>query len=334
MLPESERARTERSGAGATVARMPATPTEPGWYPDPWGTDGERRFDGTAWGRETRPGPGTPAPSVFGGGATSAPPNPLPPAAWYPDPAGSGGLRYWDGAVWTAHTAHTPTADRPVAPAGRAGVDTAALLASERSVGRVARVLLLAAGPALAAYIATTIVALHAVGPQWRDAMARPGGSIRIDPVDVPAYVNAISNVASLVLLATGIVFILWLGRAGRVALAAGRTLRRSPWLGAWSFVIPVLHWWWPYRATRDLLGAGSAADARLVTRWWTLWILATTSQLVIGVVALLGAPPAVTATATVLVGIIAVAAAILARAVIATVGRDHAALAGASGQA
>jgi hypothetical protein len=26
-----------------------------------------------------------------------------PPADWYPDPAGGGGLRYWDGGQWTNH---------------------------------------------------------------------------------------------------------------------------------------------------------------------------------------------------------------------------------------
>lgn len=34
------------------------------------------------------------------------------PAAWYPDPAGAEGLRYWDGMGWTDHTAPTEAAPR------------------------------------------------------------------------------------------------------------------------------------------------------------------------------------------------------------------------------
>jgi Protein of unknown function (DUF2510) len=42
------------------------------------------------------------------------------PAGWYPDPAGSGHLRWWDGTVWTAHLAPQPTPEptpQIVAPA-------------------------------------------------------------------------------------------------------------------------------------------------------------------------------------------------------------------------
>lgn len=31
-----------------------------------------------------------------------------PPAAWYADPGGSGGLRYWDGSAWTEHVTAPP----------------------------------------------------------------------------------------------------------------------------------------------------------------------------------------------------------------------------------
>ncbi|AHG24354.1 hypothetical protein SEA_JAMIE19_32 [Mycobacterium phage Jamie19] len=35
---------------------------------------------------------------------------PLPPPGWYPDPAGHGGQRYWDGQRWTGHQAAPPLA--------------------------------------------------------------------------------------------------------------------------------------------------------------------------------------------------------------------------------
>ena len=39
-----------------------------------------------------------------------------PPANWYPDPAGSGNHRYWDGVGWTTHLAPQPPPDgRPPA---------------------------------------------------------------------------------------------------------------------------------------------------------------------------------------------------------------------------
>ncbi|MFI0433609.1 MAG: DUF2510 domain-containing protein [Candidatus Nanopelagicales bacterium] len=67
--------------------------------------------------RRTPPSPGTPmapgtppAPEV--GTAQQTPPasalapvQQLPPAGWYPDPAATGGQRYWDGRNWTEHTA-------------------------------------------------------------------------------------------------------------------------------------------------------------------------------------------------------------------------------------
>lgn len=39
-----------------------------------------------------------------------------PPANWYPDPDGSGGVRYWDGATWTTHRAPPPYPAGPTVP--------------------------------------------------------------------------------------------------------------------------------------------------------------------------------------------------------------------------
>jgi uncharacterized protein YxjI len=51
--------------------------------------------------------------------AVSAPP---PPPGWYPDPAGSGGTRWWDGQGWTDHVQQAaPPPPPPTAPSGTGG---------------------------------------------------------------------------------------------------------------------------------------------------------------------------------------------------------------------
>lgn len=334
----------------------PTNPTEPGWYPDPWGTGGERRYDGTAWGRETRPAAGTPAPTVAPGptpagatatsGPATAPTGDLPPAAWYPDPAGSPGLRYWDGTAWTAHTAYTDgpsavAATRTVAP--RPDLDGARLFATERRLAGWLRLLLPVAGIALAAYLMIAEITMYAIGPGWRREMRRffrdTSGSPKPPTLRIPdslvqdlRVLQRISDVSLLVLVVVGVVFIIWLGTAGKVALAEGRLPRRAPWLGAWSFAIPILHLWWPYIATRDLLDREDP-ERRFVGRWWALWIAASVVQVAVGVAILLGLPMLAATIATIIVGLTALAAAFAAVRVVGAVGRSHAELVGASAQ-
>ena len=155
---------------------------EPGWYADPWGTEDERYFDGSAWTRQVRPPsaqsgetPGeTPVETsvetskrasrvATGAGAVpsaqlgvSPPPtvSDAPPAAgWHADPWGDATWRWWDGAQWTGYTDRTS----PLS----SGAAVAAELATERTWARWARI-------GFAVNPIFQVLALVAASFQWR----------------------------------------------------------------------------------------------------------------------------------------------------------------------
>lgn len=297
-----------------------------GWYPDPWGTDGERYFDGSAWGREARTvgavdagtGNGSPGES---GVAPSPVPSPVPdrgavdteiPAGWHPDPWGLAALRWWDGAAWSEHTSGPP-ATGPVD------------VVAERSLARWVQPALLAGGVAQAVALVASVPQVQWLVDHW-DALTEPGANRPQMPRSTSAD---LAQVGFLVGIVVGVLFLVWFYRAASTGWASGLPARRRPMLSTLSFIIPVINLWWPYQAMLDMVPADDRR--RMVIRWWwVLWLAGTFAGLMIYPVAALSNEA--TARGVAIVGAVAmVGAAFLARAVVEYVTSTHEQLAGAA---
>lgn len=288
--------------------------SEPGWYPDPWGTDDERYFDGDTWTRQIR-APGGDATSAtaaavpvaavpsgaptHSGGTDMAPPaNPA--ADWYADPWDVARWRWWDGSQWTGFT------DRA---AGKPSVT--AEVEAERRWARWAR---------LAVTLNPVFQIAGLVGAAIQSRWIATNLQELADGTRPPSTAPALSWL-SFAGLGVLVVLILWLYRAGSTARTAGRPLRRSPVLGAVSLVIPILNFWWPYRAARDALGHDHP-NIRLVARWWALYL--TTSLAGVIVLAAGFAPLAVTYVVVAVAAVTAVGSAVLGRSLVSTMLATH----------
>ena len=298
----------------------------PGWYPDPWGTDDERWFDGGAWARATRqpgglatpPGPDDSTASSGGGGldapalgSAPGPPVPAPevPAGWHPDPWGTAALRWWDGRQWTGYVSGMHT-----------GPSAVMRLDAERGAARWARIGLLWGGPALGARAIASAYQARWIADHW-DELTRPGSSQAFAPTGTNPVADAVGQVALLALIVAAVLFLVWFYRAASLAASAGIAARRSPVLATVSFIIPILSLWWPYQSTCDLFPPGHPARA-LVRRWWALWIGCTVGGIAVFVSAFVDdVALAIAAACTV---VLALLTAIAARIVVADVVAAH----------
>jgi Domain of unknown function (DUF4328)/Protein of unknown function (DUF2510) len=312
----------------------------PGWYPDPWGTGDERYFDGVAWARSTRRPGDLSAPVPGAGGASSpvgdpatsvptagwpVPQTPTPstepprlapetpatgptvPEGWYQDPWRAAAYRYWDGEQWTGHVSG-PSGAQVEAPR----------LEEERAAGRWAKLALAWGGPALAVTTVTGAFQWHWLAEHW-DEITRPGSDIQANGNTGAALAG---QVASLVLLVVGVLFLLWFHRAAANAVSAGMHARRSPVLATISFIIPILNLWWPYQSTCDMLPADHPGRVA-VRRWWALWVGCTIAGLATAGAAFTLNDIALAVTTAVGV-VLAVLAAFAARAVVEEISDAH----------
>jgi hypothetical protein len=269
-----------------------------GWYPDPWGTDGERYFDGGAWGRETRPvgGPlesgATPEAADGSSDASAAPemgaPGPVAgdwpaatlseppltatpgppsdagpgaaPAAWHRDPWGLAAMRWWDGAQWTGYVSGpAPTRGGPPD------------LVAERGLARWLRPALFAGGIAQAVTLITSVDQAQWVVDHW-GALTRPGGG---EIPEMPASTSSsFGQWSGIVAIAVAVLFLLWFHRAASTGWSSGLPARRGPMIATFSFIIPVINLWWPYQAALDMVPADDP-NRGVIRRWWAVWLTA-----------------------------------------------------------
>jgi len=116
---------------------------------------------------------------------------------------------------------------------------------------------------------AVTVATLPAVVTYVRQIL---NNYATLTPPQQPAAFRVASSLEVPFTVVAGIVFLVWQYRAATTARALGYPARRSPALGAWSWVIPVVNFWFPYQAIRDLLPPGHEVRT-LVLRTWLCYM-------------------------------------------------------------
>ena len=81
-----------------------------------------------------------------------------------------------------------------------------------------------------------------------------------------------VALLAGVVNLAVIGIEIWWVLRIGEFAEASGWRAKRNRILGAWSFLIPIVNYWFPYQAIRDAQPPDQSPADTL--RWWLWYIL------------------------------------------------------------
>lgn len=178
-------------------------------------------------------------------------------AGWYPAPDGSAQSWWWDGAQWMP-----PQLD--VSPVPPIAPGTVRLATVTQVLLIISAVLTLATFGVEAFGIATVNDYLG----------GNVGAASAIDAYDaLSVVVNLLSFV---VLLGTGILWVIWQYRLAKQVL--GRA-RRSPGWHAGSWFIPVVNWWFPYQNISDLWRAAGRTRPGWQVAWWALWIAASVTS-------------------------------------------------------
>lgn len=174
------------------------------------------------------------------------------PPGWYPDPAGSGWVRWWDGQAWSRHL-------QPPGPAGPEAL--ARLVRGELRLLPWASTATAIAGAAALVYL----VAVLAVGPDvvavHHEVVQQPARGVVFS---WSAQSRGYGFLVGLVQLACLAVFLVWQSRAAVVGRAAGYPARHSPGWGVGSWFVPVANLWVPFQSLEDCLPPGASGRGRV----------------------------------------------------------------------
>lgn len=186
-------------------------------------------------------------------------PGDLPPANWYPDPERPERyVRYWDGAQWTVRQL------RPMdLPNGTGRVP----LRTPRPIGRGTT--RLGTFVRIAVIVAMVVAAFQILLTVWGldslETAIYEGDFETLDTFDDVDLVLTVVFVACM--FVAGVCWMVWQWRLARSM--PPESLRRSPGWHAWSWVVPIVSFWFPYQNVSDLWRAQDADRGRTILGWW-----------------------------------------------------------------
>lgn len=170
------------------------------------------------------------------------------PPGWYGDPSGVATWRWWDGYSWTHHV-------WPPGPLVREDYAEEQKAAPYGQLAFIAWVLAIGGG----LWIAWTTN--H--NQNFRQSLHPPFIADLVFLVQIPVYVG----------------LLIWQFRAAKTARSLGLPAKHSPALGAWSWIIPIVMYWFPYQAIRDCL-PWEEPNRRVVQRMWFCFVAMSLADL------------------------------------------------------
>jgi hypothetical protein len=162
-------------------------------------------------------------------------------------------------------------------------VDPYALAGDRESLADAARrtlPALLVGGISYLLAMVTTVIILNDVVSQTRSGLLDADAE-QVELGSAASTANALSYLAQLGILAAGVVYLVWFYKACRFSEHLGQPGRRSTNWAVASWIIPIINFWFPYQAMKDLV-PGRDDLLPLLRRWWGLWIATNLSSVAI----------------------------------------------------